>query len=161
MEFDHVGVFLYSDEEGTSGANLPRKIRREVMEERRTELLAIQEGISLRKSQSRIGSTIEVLVEGPSEETDLLLESRHEGQAPDIDGVVYLNDGTFLTPPLHPPSPGPPGQALSPLAQARSVDARSRPSGVQMDARLPVPGDFVKAEITDASTFDLVGRIVG
>ena len=119
MEFDHVGVFLYSDEDGTPGANLPRKIPREVMEERRAELLAIQEGISLRKNQSRIGSTIEVLVEGPSEETDLLLESRHEGQAPDIDGVVYLNDGSAS------------------------------------------PGDFVKAEITDASTFDLVGRIAG
>src|SRR5439155_9802449 len=123
MEFDHVGVFPYSDEEGTPGANLPRKIPREVMEERRAELLAIQEGISLRKNQSRIGSTIEVLVEGPSEETDLLLESRHEGQAPDIDGVVYLNDGNFnLTPPLHLSFLGPPGQSLPPLAQARSVD---------------------------------------
>jgi ribosomal protein S12 methylthiotransferase len=119
MKFDHVGVFLYSDEEGTSGAKLHRKIPREVMEERRAELLAVQEAISLRKNQRRIGSTIEVLVEGPSEETDLLLESRHEGQAPDIDGVVYLNDGSAS------------------------------------------PGDFVKAEITDASTFDLVGRIAG
>jgi ribosomal protein S12 methylthiotransferase len=89
------------------------------MEERRAELLAIQEAISLKKSRQKIGSTLEVLVEGASDETDLLIESRHEGQAPEIDGVVYLNEGT---------------------ANA---------------------GDFVKAEITDASAYDLVGRIVG
>ena len=63
------------------------------MEERRTELLALQEKISLKKSREKIGTTIEVLVEGASEETDLLLESRHQGQAPEIDGVVYINDG--------------------------------------------------------------------
>jgi len=94
MEFDRVGVFLYSDEEGTSAADLDRKIERRLMEERRTELLAIQEGIALKKSRQLIGHTIEVMVEGVSEETDLLLESRHEGQAPEIDGVVYLNEGT-------------------------------------------------------------------
>jgi ribosomal protein S12 methylthiotransferase len=94
MEFDRVGVFLYSDEEGTPAAELDRKIDRKLMEERRAELLAIQEAISLKKSRQKIGSTLEVLVEGASDETDLLLESRHEGQAPEIDGVVYLNDGT-------------------------------------------------------------------
>jgi len=119
MEFDRVGVFLYSDEEGTPAVELDRKIDRALMEERRAELLAIQEAISLKKSRQKIGSTFEVLVEGASDETDLLLESRHEGQAPEIDGVVYLNDGTAN------------------------------------------PGDFVKAHITDASAYDLVGHIVG
>jgi len=93
MEFDRVGVFLYSDEEGTPAVDLPGKLQRPVMEERRTELLALQEKISLKKSREKIGTTIEVLVEGASEETDLLLESRHQGQAPEIDGVVYINDG--------------------------------------------------------------------
>lgn len=119
MEFDRVGVFLYSDEEGTSAVELGRKIDRTVMEARRDELLALQETISLKKSRQKIGSTLEVLVEGVSEETDLLLAARHEGQAPEIDGVVYLNDGTANS------------------------------------------GDFVKAEITDAAAYDLVGRIVG
>jgi ribosomal protein S12 methylthiotransferase len=119
MEFDRVGVFLYSDEEGTPAVELDRKIDRALMEERRAELLAVQEAISLKKSRQKIGSILEVLVEGASDETDLLLESRHEGQAPEIDGVVYLNEGT---------------------ANA---------------------GDFVKAEITDASAYDLVGHIVG
>ena len=119
MAFDRVGVFPYSDEEGTAATTLRRKIAPQVIEDRRAELLALQEGISLRNNRIRIGSTIEVLVDGPSEETDLLLESRHEGQAPDIDGVVYLNEGTAN------------------------------------------PGDMVKAEITDAYAYDLVGRIVG
>ncbi len=119
MEFDRVGVFLYSDEEGTPAVGLDKKIDRAVMEERRAELLAAQEAISLKKSRRMIGSTLEVLVEGVSEETDLLLASRHEGQAPEIDGVVYLNDG--------------------------AADV----------------GTFVKAEITDAAAYDLVGRIVG
>jgi len=119
MEFDRVGVFLYSDEEGTPATDLDRKIDRTLMEERRAELLAIQEAISLKKSRQKIGSTLEVLVEGTSDETDLLIESRHEGQAPEIDGVVYLNEGKANV------------------------------------------GDFVKAEITDAAAYDLVGRVVG
>lgn len=125
MEFDRVGVFLYSDEEGTPAVAMDKKIDRAVMEERRDELLALQETISLKKSRQKIGSTIEVMVEGVSEETDLLLAARHEGQAPEIDGVVYLNDWEMGT------------------------DLKS------------VPGTFVKAEITDAAAYDLVGRIVG
>ncbi len=106
MEFDRVGVFCYSDEEGTSAVGLDDKIDRAVMEARRDELLAIQETISLKKSRQKIGHTLEVLVEGRSEETDLLLTARHEGQAPEIDGVVYLNDNvTTLTNPFL-PSPG-------------------------------------------------------
>src|SRR3989442_15920899 len=66
---------------------------RAVMEGRRAELLAVQEQIGLKKSRRLIGNTIEVMVDGVSEETELLLEARHEGQAPEIDGVVYLNDG--------------------------------------------------------------------
>ena len=65
-----------------------------VMEERRNELLSVQEAIAAAKSRERIGSMLEVLVDGPSEETELLLEGRHEGLAPEIDGVVYINDGT-------------------------------------------------------------------
>ncbi len=94
MEFDRMAVFLYSDEEGTPAVDLSRKVDRTVMEERQEELLAIQETISLQKSQKRVGTTLPVMVEGLSEETDLLLEGRHEGLAPEIDGVVYINDGT-------------------------------------------------------------------
>jgi len=93
-EFDRVAVFLYSDEEETPACTLDEKVERAVMDERRNELLSIQEGIAAAREQSRIGSIMDVLVEGPSEETPLLLEGRHEGLAPEIDGVVYINDGT-------------------------------------------------------------------
>ena len=91
--FDRVAVFLYSDEEDTPALSLDGKVERAVMEERRNELLAIQETIAAEKGRERIGSRLEVLVDGPSEETPLLLEGRHEGLAPEIDGVVYINDG--------------------------------------------------------------------
>ena len=92
-DFDRVAVFLYSDEEDTPAVRLEDKVQRTVMEARRNELLAVQEGIAAARGWARIGSTLPVLVEGPSEETEWLLEGRHEGLAPEIDGVVYINDG--------------------------------------------------------------------
>ncbi len=93
-EFERVAVFLYSDEDDTSAVDLDEKIERSVMDERRNELLAVQECIATARGRARIGSTMNVMVEGVSEETEWLLEGRHEGLAPEIDGVVYINDGT-------------------------------------------------------------------
>jgi ribosomal protein S12 methylthiotransferase len=93
-EFDRVAVFLYSDEEDTPAVGLDDKVERSIMDERRNEILALQEEIAAARGQARIGSVMEVLVEGVSEETELLLEGRHEGLAPEIDGVVYINDGS-------------------------------------------------------------------
>jgi len=93
-EFDRVAVFLYSDEEDTPAIEFDDKVECSVMDERRNEILALQEGIAAARGLSRIGSVMEVLVEGVSEETELLLEGRHEGLAPEIDGVVYINDGS-------------------------------------------------------------------
>jgi ribosomal protein S12 methylthiotransferase len=90
-EFDRVAAFLYSDEEGTPAVALGEKIDRSLMEERRNELLAVQETIAAAKNVERIGSTLEVLVDGPAEEDGHWLEGRHEGLAPEIDGVVYIN----------------------------------------------------------------------
>ena len=95
-EFDRVAVFLYSDEEDTPAVGLDDKVERSVMDERRNELLAVQEEIAAARGQARIGSVMEVLVEGVSEETELLLEGRHEGLAPEIDGIVYINDGAAM-----------------------------------------------------------------
>ncbi|HRC42455.1 MAG TPA: 30S ribosomal protein S12 methylthiotransferase RimO [Nitrospira sp.] len=94
MEFDRVAVFLYSDEEGTSAVDLDRKVDQTVMEERRNELLALQESISEAKNRDYLGRTMEVLVDGISEESDHLLECRHEGLAPEIDGVVFCERHT-------------------------------------------------------------------
>ncbi len=66
------------------------------MEERRNELLAVQDSISAAKNRDYLGRTLEVLVDGMSEESNGLLESRHEGLAPEIDGVVYCQSGTAL-----------------------------------------------------------------
>ncbi|SLM47527.1 Ribosomal protein S12 methylthiotransferase RimO [Nitrospira japonica] len=92
-EFDRVAAFLYSDEEDTPAVSLDDKIERAIMEERRNELLAIQESIAAAKGREQIGTVMEVLVDGPSEETEHLLQGRHQGLAPEIDGVVYINDG--------------------------------------------------------------------
>jgi ribosomal protein S12 methylthiotransferase len=92
-EFDRVAAFLYSDEEETPAVELEGKVERAVMEERRNELLAVQEAIASAKGRDLVGAVLEVLIDGPSEETEHLLEGRHQGLAPEIDGVVYINDG--------------------------------------------------------------------
>jgi ribosomal protein S12 methylthiotransferase len=135
MEFDRVGTFVYSDEDDTPAVELPGKLDRKLMEDRRAELLDLQETISLKRSQQKIGSTLEVLVEGPSEETDLLIAARHEGQAPEIDGLVYINDIDN-------------GAENTHLIQ------------IHRDAAVPRPGDLVKVQITEAAAYDLVGHIV-
>jgi ribosomal protein S12 methylthiotransferase len=89
-ELDHVGVFTYSQEEGTVAALLPGRLPRKEAEARRRELMRVQREISKRKLRALRGRELEVLVEGPSDESEYLLMGRHEGQAPDIDGQVYL-----------------------------------------------------------------------
>lgn len=93
MDFDRVSAFLYSHEDGVPSELLDGKVDRAVMNERRNELLAVQEPIALAKSRAMVGRTVEALVDGASEETEHLLEARHEGLAPEIDGVIYINEG--------------------------------------------------------------------
>lgn len=92
-EFDRVGCFKYSPEENTPGGKMTEQIADEIKEFRHDALMEVQQSISAKKHRSFIGKTIEVLVEGYSEETDLLLQGRSSQQAPDIDGVVLINDG--------------------------------------------------------------------
>ena len=92
VEFDRVGVFTYSDEEGTPAFDLPGKVDAKVARRRRARLMKAQSRVSLRKNRARVGETVRVLFEGPSAETDLLWQGRTEGQAPDIDGCVLIND---------------------------------------------------------------------
>ena len=93
IRFDRLGVFTYSQEDGTTAHPLGDPVPAEVKAERQESLLALQSGIIREKHASMIGTVQEVLVDGPSRETDLLLEGRTEGQAPEIDGLVYINDG--------------------------------------------------------------------
>lgn len=93
VRFNHLGVFKYSDEEGTPALRLKDKVPQEVIEERFERLYEVQKEIARELNQEYLGKTLEVLVEGAHEETDLLLQGRHQGQAPDIDGKVIINDG--------------------------------------------------------------------
>jgi ribosomal protein S12 methylthiotransferase len=92
VEFDRVGVFAYSDEEGTPAFDLTDKVDRKTAERRRAALMKEQRKISRRRNRARVGSTLRVLFEGASNETDLLWQGRSETQAPDIDGCVLIND---------------------------------------------------------------------
>ena len=93
LKFNHLGVFKYSDEEGTPAVRLKDKVPEEVIQERFEKVYEVQKEIAEELNSKFIGRTVKVLVEGAHEETDLLLQGRHQGQAPDIDGKVIINDG--------------------------------------------------------------------
>ena len=92
VEFDRVGVFTYSDEEGTPAFALPEKVPHRIAARRRNALMKEQAKISRRKNKARVGEVVPVLFEGESKESDLLWQGRIETQAPDIDGCVLIND---------------------------------------------------------------------
>ncbi len=91
--FDHVGAFHYSDEPTSHSFTLGEKVEEHVIAERAEQLMAIQREISAEKNAARVGQELVVLVEGPSEESELVMQGRWHGQAPDIDGQVYISGG--------------------------------------------------------------------
>lgn len=90
--FNHLGIFRYSDEEGTPAFKLSPKVPQSIIEERFDRLFETQRDIVRELNALYLGKTIQVLIEGEHEETELLVQGRHEGQAPDIDGKVIIND---------------------------------------------------------------------
>lgn len=90
--FDWMGVFTYSDEEGSKAFGLDGKLAKRTIEQRKRALMKLQKGISKKARREWVGKTIDVLVEGESEETPLLWQGRSQWHAPEIDGLVYLND---------------------------------------------------------------------
>lgn len=93
-EFDHLGVFLYSNEETCGSFAHPQQVAAVLAKRRQKKLMAAQRKISHRRMRKRVGQVLPVLVEGVSEETDWLFRGRLETQAPGIDGQVYINDFT-------------------------------------------------------------------
>jgi ribosomal protein S12 methylthiotransferase len=89
FEFDHLGVFAYSTEEGTPAAELPDQLPEELRVERRDAVLRQQRAITLRRNRARIGRCLEVLVDAVDAERELAF-GRWRGQAPEIDGEVVL-----------------------------------------------------------------------
>ncbi|MHB8383767.1 MAG: 30S ribosomal protein S12 methylthiotransferase RimO [Candidatus Binataceae bacterium] len=118
IEFDRVGVFTYSREENTAAFDLPGQLPERVKRERRAALMEIQAEISLKKNRDLVGREMEILVEGPLPGRATRLRGRTSGQAPDIDGSVFLKG----------------------------------------DAE---PGEFVRARIEKALSYDLHARVAG
>jgi ribosomal protein S12 methylthiotransferase len=130
---DHLGVFTYSHEESTAAFALPDDVPAEVKSLRRDALMQLQQRIAFERNEARVGTEVDVLVEGAHEDTDDLLVGRMATQAPDVDGQVIINDG-FVT-------------------DDRAHDPRLLPH-----AR---PGAMARVLLTETAGYDLVGRIVG
>jgi ribosomal protein S12 methylthiotransferase len=118
QRFERLGVFEFSAEEGTPAADMAGQVPQRVRRARFERIMEIQQRISREHQRATIGRRLEVLVEGRAEETEHLLAGRHAQQAPEIDGLTYVNDG------------------------------------------IAYPGEIVTVEVTDASDYDLVGRVL-
>ncbi len=93
QKFDRVGAFQYSTEENTKAATLPNQVSEDIKQLRYEKLMSVQQVISKEKHNKLVDKTLPVIIDGVSDETELLLQGRYEGQAPDIDGVIYINEG--------------------------------------------------------------------
>ena len=91
--FDHLGAFVFSAEEGTSAAALSDPVPKAVARRRYRQLLRAQRPIALASRRALVGRRLPVLVEGTCEESEHLLQGRHQGMAPEIDGRILINDG--------------------------------------------------------------------
>jgi len=91
-EFDRMGVFAYSDEEDTPAFGLHPKVSSRTAKARQRILMEQQAKIAARKNRELVGKEFRILIDGPSTESDLLLQGRLESQAPEIDGVCLIND---------------------------------------------------------------------
>lgn len=94
--FDRVGVFRYSDEEGSHAAELEGKVDEQTAETRYHQLMEMARQIASENNAQLVDRELEVIVEGQSDEHDLVLMGRHRGQAPSIDGQVYLSGTEYL-----------------------------------------------------------------
>jgi len=92
VEFDNLGVFTYSDEEECGAFGLDDKVPSKIARSRQSKVMRAQARIAARKAKDMIGKRVEVLIEGTSAESDLLLQGRTRSQAPEIDGCVLIND---------------------------------------------------------------------
>jgi ribosomal protein S12 methylthiotransferase len=105
MRFDHVGAFTYSHEDGTTAYEMTDDVPARIKRQRQAQLMRAQKRIVTRAQKARIGSRVRVLIDGPSADHELVLRARLQGQAPDIDPLVYLTEcdpsevspGEFIT----------------------------------------------------------------
>jgi ribosomal protein S12 methylthiotransferase len=127
-QFDHVGVFTYSHEEGTRAFALPDDVPARTKRKRRDALMARQRRIVAAAQAGRTGSEIDVMIDGPSPEHELVLQGRTQGQAPDIDAVVYLTDCD--------PADYQPGELIrAEIVDSREYDLVAAPVGVAVSLK--------------------------
>ena len=93
QRFEHLGCFTYSQEEGTAAGRMSEQIDDDLKLERKRRIMEVQRDISAARLKDKVGHVLPVLVEGPSKETELLWQGRLATQAPEVDGLVYINDG--------------------------------------------------------------------
>src|ERR1700722_16438399 len=105
-EFDWMGVFSYSDEDTSKSFALENKVDAETIARRKNALMTLQKGLSGRKLRLKIGQQLQVMLEGPSKDTDLVWEARLEGMAPEIDGKVYVTEFEGVNDAADLPAPG-------------------------------------------------------
>src|ERR1700730_11330896 len=105
-EFDWMGVFGYSDEDTSQSFALDRKVDEKTIARRRDTLMSIQKKISARRLKRQVGQQTQVMLEGPSKDTDLVCEARLQGMAPDIDGKVYVTEFEGVNDAAELPAPG-------------------------------------------------------
>ena len=123
-EFDWLGVFAYSDEDKAKSFGLEDKVDSDTIERRRNSLMALQKKISASKLRRRVGEKMQVMVEGPSKDTDLVWEARHQGMAPDIDGKIYITEFEGVTEASQLPPPG--TLATAEITEAKDYDLVAR-----------------------------------
>jgi ribosomal protein S12 methylthiotransferase len=97
-QLDRLGVFAYSDEDTSASFQLDGKVDARTIYNRKRKLMATQRRISRARNRKMIGQEVDVLIDGPSEETELLWQARMPTQAPEIDGICYINDCDGVAP---------------------------------------------------------------
>ncbi|MGH9238183.1 MAG: 30S ribosomal protein S12 methylthiotransferase RimO [Vicinamibacterales bacterium] len=123
--FDHVGVFTYSHEEGTSAHELADDVSAAAKTARRNHLMRVQKRIVGKAQKARVGHAVRLLVDGPAAEHELVLRARLESQAPDIDPLVYLTECN--------PAEFTAGQFIqAEVVGSRGYDLLARPLGLQL-----------------------------
>jgi ribosomal protein S12 methylthiotransferase len=137
-EFDWMGVFAYSDEDKSQSFALDRKVDEKTIARRRDTLMSIQKKISARKLKKQVGQTLQVMLEGPSKDTDLVWEARLQGMAPDIDGKVYVTEFEGVNDAADLPVPG--TLATIQITEAKDYDLIGRVTNFEsprLSAQIP------------------------
>jgi len=149
-EFDWMGVFAYSDEDTSKSFALENKVEDETIIRRRDTLMAIQKKMSARKLRKRVGQRQQVMLEGPSKDTDLIWEARLEGMAPEIDGKVYIIEFEGVNDADQLPQPG--TMAIAEITESNDYDLiaraiefaapQARTISAEIEAAQPSPNPF-------------------